>query len=576
VIERAPESNESKLQEEIAAMRAENERLAGQLKEAQWALAEARTRVDELESVKSATTNSSNAASEKARADEANARLATLVAGVDQLTQEKATLESKLAAATKAESELKQQLADARRAAAPPDAAAKQADTERKLAEATERNSLLRAENELLRTSSADHARVVAELQTLKQERADLDARLARAESSSVGAVPQKELDDVTTRLANTESRLATVLRSYSQLQAELAQAKSGAQTNADTSAELTTLRQENAALKETVASQRPEETKEIAAKLAEVENRLATTLRSYSQLQAENDRLKAAAASQSDLSTELAALREENATLKNRVEANPPEMSQELTAKLAETEDKLATTLRSYSQLQTQNDQLRASASNQGGQSAELEKLRRENAELAEQIAANPTNQSHQLASRLAEVEDRLSTVLRSYTLLQRENDQLRADANQAIDSAHSSAAKAANDAANQTSALFDELRQTQAGANALAAENAQLKTRLALVGSPPGSTLSSPSRPGSSAPIASVEPTEPPAAPVTPPPAAPRQRTHVVALGDTLGKISRLYYGTPGRWDEILEANRDVVKNENVLTVGTTLRIP
>jgi nucleoid-associated protein YgaU len=47
-------------------------------------------------------------------------------------------------------------------------------------------------------------------------------------------------------------------------------------------------------------------------------------------------------------------------------------------------------------------------------------------------------------------------------------------------------------------------------------------------------------------------------------------------VAPGDTLGKISRQYYGTPGRWDEILRANGDVIKNENVLTVGSTLRIP
>jgi nucleoid-associated protein YgaU len=47
-------------------------------------------------------------------------------------------------------------------------------------------------------------------------------------------------------------------------------------------------------------------------------------------------------------------------------------------------------------------------------------------------------------------------------------------------------------------------------------------------------------------------------------------------VVAGDSLAKISRTYYGTAARWDEILHANRDVIKNENVLPIGATLRIP
>ena len=51
---------------------------------------------------------------------------------------------------------------------------------------------------------------------------------------------------------------------------------------------------------------------------------------------------------------------------------------------------------------------------------------------------------------------------------------------------------------------------------------------------------------------------------------------RFHVVAGGDTLAKISAKYYGTPGRWGDILAANRDVLGESNNLVVGRTLRIP
>ncbi|HTO03023.1 MAG TPA: LysM peptidoglycan-binding domain-containing protein, partial [Opitutus sp.] len=94
-------------------------------------------------------------------------------------------------------------------------------------------------------------------------------------------------------------------------------------------------------------------------------------------------------------------------------------------------------------------------------------------------------------------------------------------------------------------------------------------------LVGPPPGSTLSSPSRPGRPQAAAAVVPaTNPEPAPT--PIETPAARTHTVVLGDTLGKISRQYYGTAARWEEILRANGDIIRDPNVLTVGTTLRIP
>ena len=56
---------------------------------------------------------------------------------------------------------------------------------------------------------------------------------------------------------------------------------------------------------------------------------------------------------------------------------------------------------------------------------------------------------------------------------------------------------------------------------------------------------------------------------------PATPGRR-HVVAQGDTLYKIAQRYYGNGSKWPEILEANRDVLKNENAVRPGMELRIP
>lgn len=64
-------------------------------------------------------------------------------------------------------------------------------------------------------------------------------------------------------------------------------------------------------------------------------------------------------------------------------------------------------------------------------------------------------------------------------------------------------------------------------------------------------------------------------PAATAANPPSAAVRR-HVVAQGETLYKIAQRYYGSGARWPEILEANRDVLKNENSVRAGMELRIP
>jgi chromosome segregation ATPase len=57
---------------------------------------------------------------------------------------------------------------------------------------------------------------------------------------------------------------------------------------------------------------------------------------------------------------------------------------------------------------------------------------------------------------------------------------------------------------------------------------------------------------------------------------PASTETRAHTVANGENLSAISARYYGTPNRWRDIFDANREVMSSPNQLAPGTTLRIP
>lgn len=50
----------------------------------------------------------------------------------------------------------------------------------------------------------------------------------------------------------------------------------------------------------------------------------------------------------------------------------------------------------------------------------------------------------------------------------------------------------------------------------------------------------------------------------------------TYIVQPGDTLTRISQKLYGTSSRWNDLYQANRDVLPNENALRVGQELRVP
>ena len=188
-----------------------------------------------------------------------------------------------------------------------------------------------------------------------------------------------------------------------------------------------------------------------------------------------------------------------------------------DLQKKLADTEDRLATSLRGYAALERERDTLAASASKSA------DSVNAENAALAARLAA--------VESRVAAAQAEATRATETLNALQR------------------SSAQATNDLA-ATRALAQQL---QGSNTVLASENYQLKTMLARsVGTP-----------------ASVTPSVA-ASPV------PATRTHVIASGDSLSRISQRYYGNASRWPDIYNANRDKIGADGVLRVGAELRIP
>ena len=67
-------------------------------------------------------------------------------------------------------------------------------------------------------------------------------------------------------------------------------------------------------------------------------------------------------------------------------------------------------------------------------------------------------------------------------------------------------------------------------------------------------------------------------PAAPPNPTPSAgpAAPRTYTVVAGDSLSKIAKKFYGDGNKWKAIFEANRDTVKNPDLIHPGQVLKIP
>ena len=67
-------------------------------------------------------------------------------------------------------------------------------------------------------------------------------------------------------------------------------------------------------------------------------------------------------------------------------------------------------------------------------------------------------------------------------------------------------------------------------------------------------------------------------PPAPLAPQPTATigSDRTYVVVKGDSLSKIAKREYGDAQMWRTIYEANKDLIKDPDLIYPGQTLKIP
>lgn len=412
--------------------------------------------------------------------------------------------------------------------------------------------------------------------QELALTRAQGDALRSALENRAADGDTSKRLVD---KLNETTRELNSLRAGYAQLQAERNKAVASA-------AEAATLR----------------------ASLGATEEKLAASLRTYTELQVEVTRLR----------TDVDRTRAENTALGEQVKTITAQNEQAQAALAQLNTDLLAqkdARLRAEQDAETLRTELKAAAPNSSAlaqqrtgaaadarslvaeHAAETATLKQQLTELrtkVDALSAERAELKQQLGDAprpapadLANIEAKLSTALLSANKLRDENEQLKGQLAQLKNGA-------AGAAGAQT--LQDQLRDTQAQATALTEENARLKARISGAGvvtvappstqvSPPptsittGSVTLTPRPSGVSATlVTNVNGAQRVAtpAPAAPSPTGTNTRFHVVTGGDTLAKISTQYYGTPGRWGDILAANRDILGESNNLVVGRTLRIP
>ena len=243
---------------------------------------------------------------------------------------------------------------------------------------------------------------------------------------------------------------------------------------------------------------------------------------------------------------------------------------------------DELAASWKEADRLKADLAAAQAASAKGADEAADLRKQLDAAAAQPPKTEAAPAPADSDAAKQVADLQDKLSMSLRSFSVVQDEEAQIRASLDKAnsdnaslsqqLDAARASVASLQVQAAAtaQIEPLRSELRQAQDEASQLAIENAQLRTRLALQAPGPGALRPAPTRPGQAAAISAAAPE----AAAAPPPPAPR--TYVVVEGATLTKISRRFYATSARWEDILKANHDILKDEKSLVVGSTLKIP
>ncbi len=522
-----------------------------------------------------------------------------LEASLNQANQQKSSLEQTLATAQTELTRTKNELAEQARKAE--NLAALTASQLTPSAEiASVRNELSAARAELKETAGIKSALADAQTQAavLNTELTTARANLTRLEQDRIQAAAKPVYPDLSGKVRELEGRLtATNQQADSAVQTAVAASK---QSAADLNAAALQIAELKSAL---AAKPTAPVTPDLSGRVRELETQLASasaeTNRAQQEASALNGKLKEESTKPRspaypdlsgrvrELETQLASASAETSRAKQAASALNGKLKEEssksrgpaypnLAGRVVELQTALTDTKRDLADAQTA---LRAA----------------EAARAAVPAASVAATEPSDLQKQLAETEDKLATALRGYAVLQRDHeketeaatkaaeavsaernalatqvtalsaqvDQLKtgtanqtgaaqADATRASESL-SALQRSTSQTAMDLAATRALLQQVQ-GANAvLAQENYQLKTRLAPGGAPVPANASASAGPA---------------------PAAPR--THVVAAGDTLSKISQRYYNTPARWQEIYKANAAKLGTNGVLRVGSELVVP
>jgi nucleoid-associated protein YgaU len=342
-----------------------------------------------------------------------------------------------------------------------------------------------------------------------------------------------------------------------------------------------------------------------VKAKLAEVGKAAEVHGASVAELTGQNEKIaadKSALQQQADQARSAAEqMRSELADLRARVSAGNRALEQQVSSvnEAAAAGEKLQLQVKDLTAqlaaLRTENSRLGSVGETAGTLRAELAEVKTKLADAqkaAEQqgsAVAELTGANEKFSGNLKEMEAQLAALRADNVRLAKASEQGKQDAEQRA--AGVSAAAAAQLAAAQrdlaatraeSARLSDSLQAVERDRVSrlaqLQQENAAITARLRQAQGTLDQIASAARliNGGSGLTTSPLVPATPTVAPQAGPVAAPQLRTHVVQEGDSLTRISSRYYGTTARWQEIYEANREVLKGENALRPGQRLKIP
>jgi nucleoid-associated protein YgaU len=428
------------------------------------------------------------------------------------------------------------------------------------------------------RTTIIGDEKLMRENTDLKTEKKMLQQELAltRAQGTALRSALENRAADGDTskrlvdKLNETTRELISLREGYAQLQAAKNQAVA---TAADASA--------------------------IKERLGATEERLAASLRIYTELQEEVTRLR----------TDVDHTRAENLALGEKVKTMTAQ-NEEAQAALAQLNTDLLTQKDARLRAEQDAETLRTELKTAAPDSTVLAQQRTGTAADARSLVAEHALETKGLKQQLVDLRGKVDALSAERTALQQkiassDNERPTPEASANLEAKLASAANSERNLRNENELLLgqltlmrnraagaaggetieSQLKDAQAQVTALTSENARLTTRLAKptalteVMAPPVTVVSgnltlTPKVSGVNASFVASVPSNKSPLPAESDPNA--DLTHIVGAGDTLARISNQYYGTPSRWTEILNANREVLGENNNLIVGRTLRIP